>query len=251
MGLFGSIGHFLFGGKTKKAETQTNAQATTTKDPWAPAIPALTNYINDTNNLYATQPMFSNYEQSGYDTLATDANTARGANQAAIDENNKTLSGAYLTPDSNPYLANIAKRISGIAGANTSATFGGKGRTGGGLAGYYGGKAVGDSLTDLYGANYANERSNMMTAVGNTPGLVQSSLMPGTALIGAGTEISNRPFQRNAMQGGLLTQIAGLGGNTNSTGSTNEKVYGTSSGLLGSIFNAATNKVFGTSRSTS
>lgn len=246
MGLLGSIGKALFGGKKKKAETVAHGTTATTQDPWAPAVPYLTDYLKNTDALYKNTPLFSEQEQTGYDNLFRDAEMARGGNEAAIAENNKTLSGAYLTPDTNPYLADIAKRVSGLAGANNSVTFGGRGRTGGGLAGYYGGKAVTDSLTDLYGGAYENERGRMSSAVGMAPSLVSSSLVPASAEVAAGQQISNRPFERNAMQGGLFGAIGGLGQQGTGVVDSTEKVYGRSSGLLGSIFNSAMNKAFGT-----
>ena len=247
MGIFGSIGKFLFGGKSKKAETETSATTAQHKDPWAPAIPSLYNVLGEINASNNTMPLFSDYENAGYSALAEGAGRATGALDAAIGENNKTLSGAYLTPDTNPYLADIAKRVGGLAGSVQNATFGGRGRSGSGLAGYYSGKGTTDAITDLYGRTYESERGRMGEAVGNAPGLAQGAMMPGTALIGAGQEISNRPMQRLATKAGLLSNIAGLGGDTTGRVDSNETVYGRSSGLLGSIFNAATNKVFGTS----
>jgi hypothetical protein len=349
MGLFSSIGHFLFGGKTKKAETDTTTTASQTTNPWGPVAPQLASYLNDTTNLYnntplysdqelaanaatkaandaainapmfspeeiaannrtldlannlSTQPLFSPEEAAANSAFFAGNTQAYNDLQPAIAENNKTISGAYLSPDTNPYLADIAKRVSGMAGANASATFGGKGRSGGGLAGYYSGKAVGDSLTDLYGNEYNTERGLQEAAVGRASGLstTSSDLLGRNVTLGTditnrpfdraaqlkdpyaaasavgesissrpfeyraaidpsltsnaalGSDVTSRPFQRNAQYGGILTGLAGLGSSTTGTSSSTQNVYGQSPGLIGSIFNAAANKVFGTSRSTS
>jgi hypothetical protein len=240
MGLFGSIGKFLFGGKKKSSKV--TQSGTTDYDPWDVAIPYIQDYLGDTQHLYDTTPMFSPLEMQGYDALKATAGAGATAIDPAIAENNKTLSGAYLSPDTNPYLKDIATRISGIAGSNINSSFGGAGRTGSGLGGYYAGKAVGDSLTDLYGSNYAAERGRMSSAVGMAPSLEAGRYLGPQALISAGQNMSARPFDLNQQRGGILSQIASLGqqGKTQGTSTT----YGYSPGLVGQIVNSFTNKLF-------
>lgn len=251
MGLLSSIGSFLVGGSKKSGSATTSSTTNNTTNPWAPAIPFLTDLIGNTANLYTgdTQQI-SDLERAGHHALY-DTATSGGTINNAIDENNKVLSGAYLTPDTNPYLADIAKRISGIAGANSNATFGGRGRSTGGLAGYYNGKAVGDSLTDMYGTQYNNERNRMTTAIGAAPGLETSRYIGPQAMIEAGKDVSMRPYQLNSMYASTLGGLAGLGGTSNGTSTGKQQNYTNSNGLLGSIFNSFTNKLFGTSLGTS
>lgn len=250
MGLFSSIGSFLLGGRRKSSSQTATSSATSDIDPYSPVIPYINDYLGQTANLYGGgAPQFSPTELQGYERLQSTAN-GPSAVDPAIAENNKTLSGAYLTPDTNPYLKDIATRISGIAGANSNATFGGRGRSGGGLAGYYGGKAVGDSLTDLYGGAYEAERGRMGQAVGQAPGLDQARYNPAQALISAGQNISARPYDINQQQGGILSQIGRLGQQGATTGNTMQQNYTNSNGLVGSIFNSFTNKLFGTTLGT-
>lgn len=254
MGLFGSIGKFLFGG-SKKTSKQTSS-GTQTRSPYAPVIPYLNDYLAQTNNLYnGGTPLFSDMEQAGYNALTRAADNS----DQYIDPSSyfttsartleDTAAGKYLTPDTNPYLADIAKRVSGIAGANSASMFGGRGRTGSGLAGYYAGKAVGDSLTDMYGSAYESERNRQQQAAGMAPTFdatnmergKQSYLAP-QALISAGQNISARPFDVNQQQGGILSQIANLGGTTTQQGTVTN--YQQSPGLFGQIVNSFTNKLF-------
>lgn len=240
MGLFSSIGKAIFGGSKKKSSSK--ATGTTDLDPYAPTIPYLNDYLADTSALYKNTPLFSDLERQGYDALRQTAGGGGGMD-AAIAENNRVLSGEYLTPDTNPYLKDIATRVSGIAGANQNATFGGRGRSGSGLAGYYSGKAVGDSLTDMYGQVYESERGRMGAAVAAAPSLEAGRYLAPQALISAGQNISARPYDVNQQYGGILGSIAGLGQQGVSTGA--QTNYKQSSGLVGKIANSFANKLFG------
>jgi hypothetical protein len=126
--------------------------------------------------------------------------------------------------------------------------FGGKGRSSGGLAGYYSGKATTDSLTDLYGQQYDQERQRQQQAIGAAPGLDQARYNGANAEITAGQAVTARPFDLNAQQGGILGNIAKLGQQGTTTGQ--QQNYNPTNGLIGDIFNAATNKLFGTTRGT-
>ncbi len=238
MGLFGSIGKFLFGGKKKSSKT--TSSGTTDVDPWDVAIPSLRGYINDTDNLYRNTPLFSPLEMEGYNMLEGVAE--HPSLGPALAENEKTLRGDYLSPDTNPYLKDIATRVAGIAGSNVNASFGGSGRTGSGLAGRYAGEGVGNAITDLYGRSYENERGRMSSAVGMAPGLESARFLGPQAVISAGQNVSARPFDVNQQRGGILAQIASLGQQGKTTGTATQ--YGYSPGLLGNIVNSFTNKLF-------
>lgn len=241
MGIFGSIGRALFGGKKKTTSAKTSG--TTDFDPYAPTIPYLNSYLSNTANLYGGgAPMFSPMEQSGYDALRTTATTP-GTVDPAVAENNLTLSGHYLTPDTNPYLADIATRVGGLAGAQANQTFGSSGRTGGGLHSLYFGQGVGDAIANLYGNAYESERGRMQGAVGVAPSLEAARYLAPQSLISAGQNISGRPFELNQQYGTILSQIAGLGQQGATTGTTQN--YKQSSGLIGKIANTFANKLFG------
>lgn len=241
MGLLSGIGKFLFGGSSKTSKSQT--KGTSDFDPWDKAIPYLTDYLSQTQGLYGSAPMISPYEQAGYDKLASTVGAGATALDPAIAENNLTLSGHYLDPNTNPYLADIATRMAGLATANSNATFGGSGRTGSGLAGYYAGKGAADAAGDVFNSNYQNERGRMTSAVGMAPGLEAGRYLGPQALISAGQNISARPFDINQMYGGILSQIAGLGQQGATTGLQTNSAY--NGGLIKNIANSFTNKLFG------
>lgn len=242
MGLFGSIGKFIFGGKKKTSKT--SGSGTSDFDPWDVAIPSVTNYLHDTDKLYGPggAPLFSPMEQSGYAALNQVVGSGAQALDPAIAENNKTLHGDYLNPDTNPYLKEIATRMGDEAGAVSNASFSGAGRTGSGLAGYYAGKGAAAATGDVYNQNYQAERGRMGSAVGMAPGLEAGRYLGPQALISAGQNISARPFDINAGRGDILAKIASLGqqGKTTNT----QTQYGYSPGLLGTVANSFTNKLF-------
>lgn len=241
MGLLGSIGKFVFGGKKKSSKVKQSG--TTDFDPYSPTIPYLDKYLSETSNLYhGGAPQISPYEQHGYDTLRSTVDAGATALDPAIAENNKTLRGDYLNPDTNPYIADIARRMGDIASATSNASFGGSGRTGSGLAGYYSGKGAADAAGELYFGNYNAERGRMGSAVGMAPSLEAGRYLGPQALISAGQNISSRPFDINQQYGGILAQIAGLGQQGKTTGTSTS--YGYSPGVLGQIVNSFTNKLF-------
>jgi hypothetical protein len=144
-------------------------------------------------------------------------------------------------------LADIAKRVAGIAGSTNNATFGGRGRSNSGLAGYYAGKGVGDSLTDLYGQQYNAERGRQMQAISNVPELDKTRYNAPQALISAGQNVSARPFDIAGQYGGILGNIGRLGQQSTTSGTTTGNVqnYQNDPGLIGRIANSFTNKLFG------
>lgn len=241
MGILGSIGTAIFGGKKKRSKT--DQSGTSDYDPWEPVIPYLTDYMKNASTLFnGGAPQISPYEQQGYDLLKSTVMAGNTALNPAIAENNKTLSGAYLTPESNPYIMDIAKRSAAMAGANANASFAGSGRTGSGLAGYYSGKGAADAANDLFFQNYGAERGRMSSAVGMAPGLEAGRYIGPQALVSAGQNISARPFDIAGKYGDILTQLAQLGQQGQTTGK--QTNYGYTGGLIGKIADSFTNKLF-------
>jgi len=90
---------------------------------------------------------------------------------SALPEWQKTLSGGYL--NANPYIDDIVGRSAQQAGASQVGGFATGGRFGSGAMA----NAIADSTmataSNLYGANYQNERNRMMTALGQTGAMDQ------------------------------------------------------------------------------
>lgn len=244
MGIFNGIARFLVGGKAKSKTTGTS-NTTTTAAPYAPVQPSLEGYIGKVNDVFNNTPQISPLEQQGYG--AVQAAAATGGVQPAIDANNRTISGEYLTPETNPYLADIAKRVGGGAMASINTTFGGHGRTGSGLHAQLGAQGVGDALTDLYGQQYNAERGRQQQAIAAAPQLDAARYLAPQALISAGQNVSARPFDVATQQGGILANLARLGGTTTSNGATTGTSVGQAeaNGMIQKIATSFTNKLFG------
>lgn len=239
MGLLSSIGKFLFGGSKKQGST--SSTGTTTSTPYSPVIPYIDPFLKQTSDLYGGgAPQFSPLEQNGYNLLQ---DTVDGPNaiDPAVAENNKTLSGAYLDPKTNPFLKEIADRLGGIAASTSIGQFG-SGRSDSGLSSYYAGKGGADAASELYFNNYNNERGRMSSAAGMAPSLEAGRYLAPQALISAGQNVSARPFDLNQQQSGILHSIGSMGQQTNATGNTS--TFGVSPGLIGGIVNSFTNKLF-------
>lgn len=239
MSLLSSIGKFFFGGSKKQGSTSSTGSTTST--PYSPVIPYIDPFLKQTSDLYnGGAPQFSPLEQNGYNLLQ---DTVDGPNaiDPAVAENNKTLSGAYLDPNSNPFLKAIAERLGGIA-ANTSIGQFGSGRSDSGLSSFYAGKGGAEAAGDMYFGNYNNERARMGEAVGRAPSLEAGRYLAPQAMISAGQNVSSRPFDINQQQSGILHNIGSMGQQTDAKGSTT--TYGVSPGLIGGIINSFTNKLF-------
>lgn len=92
------------------------------------------------------------------------------------DEIAKTIRGDYLSPDSNPYLAAIAKNVSDITGRGIDSRFSSAGRYGSGAFADTVSSAISKAVTDLYGANYAAERGRQYGAASSAPAYVSSTV---------------------------------------------------------------------------
>lgn len=241
MGFFSAIGDF-FTGKDARSQTEQTERSTSVSNPWAAAVPSLTSYLDKVGTTFASTPQISPYEQQGYDMLKSTAGS--GGVDYAIDQNKATASGQYLTPDTNPYLADIAKRAAGGAMQAINSTFGGQGRSGSGLHAKFAGEGVGDAITDLYGQQYSQERALQEAAVGRAAGLDAARYLPASAMIEAGQGISARPFDLLNAQGGILANIAGLGGTTTNDGTMNSRTKGNAE-KTGALEKMGNNLLFG------
>jgi hypothetical protein len=151
------------------------SKKTTEVTPWKPAEP----YIKDA---MASQ-------QAGYgqakDTLAkwspTLGNALSKASQTALNppaystdaraQLDKTINGDYI--NANPYTGGIADLIAQKTQGQYNTTFGGAGRSHGGLAALLSSQGVGDALSQFYNQNYQNERGMQQQAIMAAPGFNQ------------------------------------------------------------------------------
>jgi len=110
----------------------------------------------------------SNERQRALDAIMSTAVAGRVPG-VALDEWGKTMSGAYLSPDANPHIAEIARRASSAAASAPVSGFAGAGRFGSGAMANAMADAAASTSANLYGDNYRNERAIMAQYAGMTP----------------------------------------------------------------------------------
>lgn len=96
-----------------------------------------------------------------------------------------TVNGAFMSPDSNPYLQANVNRALGDVKSQVNSQFNNAN---------YGttahqetlARAMGDTANNMYGQNYANERTNQMRAAMFAPQLAQQDYADASALLGVG-----------------------------------------------------------------
>lgn len=124
---------------------------------------------------------------------------------AAQQEAQKSISGGYLTPESNPYLSGMVNRAMGdvtkayseATAPMTDAAFARKGAFGGSAweqatannqAAMT--KQLAGIANDMYGGNYENERRRQIQYASMAPQLAQQDYMDAQALMGAGNQLA-------------------------------------------------------------
>jgi hypothetical protein len=176
--------------------------------------------------------------------------------QSAMAENQRTTSGQYLSPFSNPYLRevgdtaaqDISRSYQRTVMPGISSRFGGSGRSTGGGAGMSSaegaamsasqrdlGQELSQMYANLYGGAYESERGRMGSAVGQAPGLRQAEFADQAALSAAGadefqyaqmqlSDLVNRwnfeqyePWERMGLYQGMISQPGGYGETKNTS----------------------------------
>lgn len=193
---------------------------------------------------------------------ATQGNAGLNAANADLA---KTMSGSYLSPESNPYLQqNVNTALDQVQGRVNSMMRG----TGG-----YGGsahtetlaKALGETASGMYGQNYENERTNMMRGLALAPSVAQTDYSDLQALSNVGDVQQERnqnllnnqyenflaqqqyPYQQLDMLGNSIRATMGAGGTTTSTMNNNYQSNRLASGLGGAATGAGLASALGMS----
>jgi hypothetical protein len=172
------------------------SKKTTEVTPWKPADP----YIKDAMGA----------QQGGYgqakDTLAqwspTLNNALSRASATALNppayftdarhQLDKTINGDYV--NSNPYTGQIADLIAQKTQGSYNTTFGGAGRSHGGMAALLSSQGVGDALGSFYNNNYQQERAMQQQAIGMAPGFNQDEYTGVNNLIPAVNNVAMMPL---------------------------------------------------------
>jgi len=209
-GLAGALG-------SGNAATQTQSNIPS----WA--TPYYRNYLESAQNL-ASNTGFNDTQNQAFDRINSLANNQGGINGAATSLATDTMNGKYLNPETNPYLQKTAdymtKNMSDAYARGTGAQTMGQFQN----AGAFGGSAMketqaannqqfadslGNSLNSLYGGNYANERSNQLSTMGQTPSLNANQYYGTQQQLAAGTQKQQWPYYQQQMFGNALGAITG------------------------------------------
>ena len=189
-------------------------------DPWRGVQPYLTDLFgqaqsqaNRTPFDYAASP-YTAQAQNLTAQKALDPNSLVGQSQGLLGN---TISGQYLSPDSNPYLKASVQDALGLAGSAFAKQYGGPAGQNLGNSGYQEALArgLGATATNAYSNAYNTERQNQLQATQLAPSMDYANLQ---ALGGVGAQQEaraqsqyNSPFQNLQAYQQL---ISGQGGGT-------------------------------------
>lgn len=219
------------------AQFRSNVNTTSTKTPYAPVVGPLNSYITGTEALYGGgAPQISPAEQAGYNALtAAGAGPSAGYLNTAAGSGANIAGGSLMNINSNPYLQQIIGETGSQALQDVNKTFGGAGRTGSGLNEWFGAQGAAQAENQLLSNEYNTNVGATINAITGAPSNVNASMLYPEAQIAAGTEQTLRPFQLNQNLGGILAQLAQLGGTTNTQQQTQETALQQTGGILGQI----------------
>lgn len=203
-------------------------KTTTSNEPWRVAQPYMTDVFAKSQAL-ANQQSPNAMQSQSYDMTNQLATNGDPMNQSANDLNNATLSGAFLSPDSNPYLKQNVNTALDAVQSRVNGQFSGNN---------YGSSANQETLTrnladtaaQMYGQNYTNERSNQQQALSLTPSLNQNRYLDANQLSEAGSAAAEAPWQNLKNYASILGLGAGSGQST-TTGSSSSSPLSSIVGL--------------------
>ena len=199
-------------------------------DPWAGVQPHLLNLFTKGEQIYnngpfdyrANQSPFTRQAQDLSVQRATDPNSVFGRTQGLLTD---TISGKYLSPDSNPFLKSSVEDALGLAKSAFAGQYGGA--AGGNLdnSGYQEALArnLGKVATSAYSDAYQSERQNQLNAMQLSPSLgnLDAGLL---AQVGAQNEALGQS-QFSAPWENLRNYQAMLSGNFGGTTSTQSPFF--------------------------
>ena len=146
---------------------------------------------------------FNPYQQVAMNNIAGMTGGVQGVADTGLGQSAATLGGAYLSPDTNPYLGATydaaARKLTDayststapsiLAAAQSSGNFGGSAMNQAlGMSRYDLGENLGNLATSIYGGNYANERTNQLNTLNMLPNTMAASYLPQQQLMGVGAQ---------------------------------------------------------------
>jgi hypothetical protein len=179
-----------------------STQTTSSAAPWEAAQP----YLRDLFGRANTQSYMGSQAEDLMKQRALDPNSLTAQAQGQLGQ---TISGQYLSPDSNPYLRASVQDALGLAGSTFAGQYGGAAGQNLGNSGYQEALArgLGATATNAYSNAYGQERQNQLNAMQMAPSLGNADL----AQLAAAEQMPWQRFQS------LQQLLSGAGGGSSST----------------------------------
>ena len=172
-------------------ETQ---QSTSSSEPWKGVQPYITDYLKRAStesntpfqlNVGDQVAPFSPEQQYGLGMTTQRAINGSPLMNSAQGNAWDTINGKYMSPDSNPWLKeNVNAAMNDVTGRVNSQFS--NNNFGGSTNQEMLTRNLGDTAANLYGANYNNERTRQMTAMGMAPQMAETDYRDAQALLGVG-----------------------------------------------------------------
>lgn len=159
-------------GKNKAPPAQTSTNA-----PWAPQGEALQFGFDEARNIYDQGPAFAPFSGVSQGAIGS----AESIYPQVGQQLGATIGGDYLA-GGNPYLDDAVARSQRSAMSGINSTFGGAGRTGGGLHQQALATGMGDVAAGIYAPAYEAERGRQLGAVMGAGGAINQQLGTGSIL---------------------------------------------------------------------
>lgn len=234
------------GGQTSSTVTQGDPALAPYKADYLNRVGALAQNPLPTRQLATMSP----YQQMGLQMTANRALSGSPEINAAKQNLAATQSGAFMSPDSNPYLAGTVNQAMNDAQTRVNSQFAGNG---------YGstahqeilGRTLGETAGNLYNQNYQNERQRQIQGMLFAPQLAQTDYMDAQNLLGVGDtyrgysqewldqqyQQAMEPWTRSDLYGNSIARAAGVSpassSETTGTASSNRMAGAIGGGALG------------------
>lgn len=148
-----------------------------TNTPWGPQASALQFGFNEARDVYNQGSAFAPFSDVSQGAIGS----AQSIYPQVGQQLGATIGGDYLA-GGNPYLDDVVARSQRSAQSGINATFGGAGRTGGGLHQQALATGMGDVAAGIYAPAYEAERSRQLGAAMGAGGAINQQLGTGSII---------------------------------------------------------------------
>ena len=191
---------------------QTSNVGTSTSTGLAAAQPYISGLLPDAANAFAASGQANPASTAAATALEGVSAAPSALSTAGGGYLSDVLSGKYLDASNNPGLQSVINQTAATTGSQIGGTFGGEGRSGGGLAALLSGQGVANAVGGILNNNYQAERGRMGEAAGMAGTYDNGQLGRALSLANEGRTAAATPLDNATRYGGLLGAISGTGG---------------------------------------